>query len=130
MRRECTRARCSRAIVYDDRSSWKRGPFPRPLASLRGTRSKEEDTVLSLPLLTRFNDSIRESCRDDFFLPGWSNTVERWSVRDSYTYAYVIAVGRGRRFYSERRIDGCKKFRRVEIKRGKGKSIKERSRKR
>lgn len=51
-------------------------------------------------------------------------------MRDSYTYAYVIAVGRGRGFYSERRIDGSKKFRRVEIKRGKGKSIKERSRKR
>ena len=31
-----------------------------------------EDTVLSLPLLTRFNDSIRESCHHDFLLPsGW-----------------------------------------------------------
>lgn len=53
---------CSRPIVYDGRSFLD--------ASLRGTlrehRSKGEDTVLSLPLLTRFNDSIRESHHDDF----------------------------------------------------------------
>lgn len=42
-----------------------------------------EDTVLSLPLLTRFNDSIRESCHHDFLLPsGWIHGIERWSARE------------------------------------------------
>lgn len=100
---------CSRPIVYDGRSFLD--------ASLRGTlrehRSKGEDTVLSLPLLTRFNDSIRESHHDDFlsslslyiYIP--SSRMLRYLVECSSTPVQTCRTAFGERtifILSRRRI--------------------------